>query len=54
MRNKIITYFNKHKVLCIILIIISIPICVFIANILFDGGIQFGTFIRKLIELTRC
>lgn len=54
MFNKIKNHLNKNRIIKIIIIIIMIPILVYIANILFKGGINFGTFIRKLIELTSC
>lgn len=44
----------KNKVVKVVFVIIILVLSTFIMNYLFNSGINFGTFIRKLIELTSC
>lgn len=44
----------KNKVVKVVFVIIILVLSTFIMNYLFNLGINFGTFIRKLIELTSC
>ena len=53
MSNKI-KEFLKNKVVKVVFVIIILVLSTFIMNYLFNLGINFGTFIRKLIELTSC
>ena len=53
MSNKIKELF-KNKVVKVVFVIIILILSTFIMNYLFDLGINFGTFIRKLTELTSC
>ena len=44
----------KNKVVKVVFVIIILVLSTFIMNYLFNLGINFGTFIRKLIKLTSC
>ena len=44
----------KNKVVKVVFVIIILVLSTFIMTYLFNLGINFGTFIRKLIELTSC
>ena len=44
----------KNKVVKVVFVIIILVLSTFIMNYLFNLGINFGTFTRKLIELTSC
>lgn len=44
----------KNKIVKVVFVIIILVLSTFIMNYLFNLGINFGTFIRKLIELTSC
>lgn len=44
----------KNKVVKVVFVIIILVLSTFIMNYLSNLGINFGTFIRKLIELTSC
>lgn len=44
----------KNKILKVVSVIIVLILSTFIMNYLFNLGINFGTFIRKLIEFTSC
>ena len=44
----------KNKVVKVVFVIIILVLSTFIMNHLFNLGINFGTFITKLIELTSC
>jgi len=44
----------KNKVVKVVFVIIILVLSTFIMNYLFNLGINFGTFIRKLIEFTSC
>ena len=44
----------KNKILKVVSVIIILILSTFIMNYLFNLGINFGTFIRKLIEFTSC
>lgn len=44
----------KNKVVKVVFVIIILVLSTFIMNYLFNLGINFGTVIRKLIELTSC
>lgn len=44
----------KNRVVKVVFVIIILVLSTFIMNYLFNLGINFGTFIRKLIELTSC
>ena len=44
----------KNKVVKVVFVIIILVLSTFIMNYLFNLGINFGAFIRKLIELTSC
>ena len=53
-KEKKIKELLKNKVVKVVFVIIILVLSTFIMNYLFNLGINFGTFIRKLIELTSC